>query len=81
MDLPLIATCDAHVLDYLNTDYAVVNLNRLTIEAVFVAIRKGKFINVTRPKKIRELLEFMLYLALNDFMALLKSGGGKKKAD
>jgi predicted metal-dependent phosphoesterase TrpH len=50
LGLPFIVTSDAHVLDYLDTDYAVIEADKLTVDAVFGAIRNGKFVNRTRPK-------------------------------
>ena len=57
--LPFIATSDAHTMDYIDVDFAVIDTDDLTIESVFRAIRSGKFENFTRPKKFSQLAGFM----------------------
>lgn len=52
---PLIATSDAHFLKYFNTDYILVDSDKLDPASIFAAIKNGSFINVTRPKKIHQL--------------------------
>jgi len=58
--LPFIATADAHVLDYLNTDYAIIDAEQMTSDAVFSAIRSGNFINFTKEKGTWELISFVI---------------------
>lgn len=57
-NLPLVATSDAHVLDFFDTDYCVIDAPDRTPAAMFSALRAGSFKNVTRPKKVFR--EFML---------------------
>lgn len=49
-DLPFIATSDTHFFDFLNTDYAVIDAEEKTTEALFTALRKKKYANVTSQK-------------------------------
>lgn len=60
LGLPMIATADLHLTKYFTTDYAVLDLKELTIPAVFEAIRTGKFENVSRLKKLSEMIGFEL---------------------
>lgn len=65
LNLPFIATSDMHVLTYLNTNYAEIEVTERTIPALFDAIRKNRFTNVTSPRKLfRE-------MALTYFKALM----------
>ena len=50
-DLPFISTSDTHFFDYLDTDYAVIDANDKTPEAIFQAIREKKFENFTTTKR------------------------------
>jgi len=61
LGLPLVATSDLHTLDYLDTDYAVVEVKELTATEVFKALKAGKFKNVSQPKTIREFFGFHVY--------------------
>lgn len=70
LGLPFIATADAHVLDHLNTDYAVIEIEKLTVEAVFGAIRKRKFVNKTRPKNYWEIFKFLLLMVYGNIASL-----------
>lgn len=49
-NLPFIATSDTHFFDFLNTDYAIIDAEEKTPEAIFEALRKRKFMNVTARK-------------------------------
>lgn len=49
-DLPFVATSDTHFFDFLNTDYAVIDAEEKTPEAIFDALRKKKFTNITSRK-------------------------------
>jgi len=53
---PFVATSDAHSLKYFNTDYIVVETDKLEPQSVFNAIRRGSFTNVTKPKKTYQLI-------------------------
>lgn len=52
---PLVATSDAHFLKYFNTDYVLVEADKLDPASFFAAIKRGSFTNVTSPKKIYQL--------------------------
>lgn len=67
---PFIATSDAHVLKYFNTDYAVVEAEKLEINSIFKAIREGNFINATKPKKFFELAWFLLIMNFKELIFL-----------
>ncbi len=52
---PFLATSDAHVLKYFNTDYILIESDRLDPGSIFSAIKRGDFTNVTKPKKLYQL--------------------------
>jgi hypothetical protein len=45
--LPFVSTSDAHFFDFLDTNYCTVDAENATTEAIFAAIRAGKFANTT----------------------------------
>ncbi len=51
-NLPLISTSDTHFMDFLDTDYCLVDTNEKTPEAIFKSLKNNCFKNVTRPKKL-----------------------------
>ena len=51
-NLPLIATSDTHFMDFLNTDYCLIETDTKTPEAIFKSLRNNSFKNITRPKKL-----------------------------
>lgn len=53
---PVIATGDVHRLKKLDTDFALIEAEEFSIEAVFDAIKRGNFQNITEPKKLREVV-------------------------
>jgi predicted metal-dependent phosphoesterase TrpH len=57
---PFIATSDAHILTYFDIDYAVLETDDLSLEGIFKAIKENKFYNITRPKKIYEMIWYIL---------------------
>ena len=70
--LPLIATSDTHFLDFMDTDYCLIETEEKTKKAIFRSLKKGTFRNVTRPKKLlTELIpvygSFCLKNAFNSF--------------
>jgi len=70
--LPFIATADAHVFDYFDIDYAVLEIEQLTPRAVFSAIRAGQFKNFTRPKKNLELTGFFVYVIYKKLRSIFR---------
>lgn len=48
--LPFIATSDTHYFDFLDTNYCTIDTDAVTPEALFSAIRAGKFENTTSPR-------------------------------
>lgn len=58
--LPFIATADMHDLDYLDRDYAILELDKLEISAVFAAISNRQFINVSQPKSLAEMCIYQI---------------------
>ncbi|MFA6106590.1 MAG: PHP domain-containing protein [Patescibacteria group bacterium] len=50
--LPFIATSDIHTMKYFNTDYLMVDSPDREAASVFAAIRDGKYISCTRPKRL-----------------------------
>lgn len=49
---PLISTSDTHFMDFLDTDYCLIETEEKTPEAIFQSLKKHTFKNVTRPKKL-----------------------------
>jgi predicted metal-dependent phosphoesterase TrpH len=48
--LPFVATSDAHFFDFLDKNYCTVDAESATPEAIFAAIKTGKFENTTSPR-------------------------------
>jgi predicted metal-dependent phosphoesterase TrpH len=48
--LPFISTSDTHFFDFFDTNYCTVDAENATSEAIFSAIRAGKFENTTSPR-------------------------------
>ena len=63
---PFIATSDLHLMKYLDTDYAVLEVAEVTPQAVFAAIKSGHFQNVSCAKKIRDLAWFSIWMNVNE---------------
>jgi len=63
-DKPMIATVDLHSLKYLDGDYAIIDAEKMTIQEIFSAIKKGNFVNVTKPKKFFDLAVFIFRLVV-----------------
>ncbi|HXK37848.1 MAG TPA: PHP domain-containing protein [Candidatus Paceibacterota bacterium] len=64
-NLPYVATSDLHELRFMDTSYANVEVDQVSIPAVFAALRAGKFTNTTSPRKLfRELIPNFIYLVL-----------------
>ena len=59
---PVLATADVHVLSKLDTDYALIEAEDFTADAVFSAIRQGRFENVTYPKSFLALVFYFISL-------------------
>lgn len=76
---PFLATSDAHSLKYFNTDYILVEVNRFDVANFFAAIKNGRFINVTKPKKIAELLWCVINFQLKKIILLVFSYRRKGK--
>jgi len=50
--LPFIATSDIHTMRYFDTDYLIIDAPGKDAASVFNAIRAGKYISCTRPKRV-----------------------------
>lgn len=70
--LPFISTADAHTLDYIDSDYAAVEVSELSPTAVFQAIRDGRFKNHTQVKSMYEVASFMLWMYFSKLMSYFK---------
>ncbi len=53
---PFIATADLHNLKHFMQDYTIIDSPSLKMKDVINSLKQGKIINVTRPKKILDLL-------------------------
>lgn len=71
-ELPFIATADAHSLEYINSDYAEIELAELTPTAVFQAISAGKFKNYTKPKSAWQATSFEFWMYFSKLMSYFK---------
>jgi len=71
-NLPFLATADAHILKYFNDNYFVAEAETFAPEAIFSAIRAGKFENFFRPRN--ELILAYHTIAMEIKLALLASG-------
>lgn len=67
-NLPFIATSDAHTLEYLNTDYLMIDINKLTKEDIFRAIKNKKYKNITAPKKFIKLIIYFISILFKYFL-------------
>jgi predicted metal-dependent phosphoesterase TrpH len=77
---PFVATSDAHFLKYFNTDYIVVEADELEPASVFAAIKHGAFTNVTKPKKIYQIVWSIVGLQFKKyFFFVFKKYKHKKK--
>ena len=65
---PFMATSDAHSLRYFNTDYILVDSEKLDPASIFAAIKSGSFTNVTKPKKIYQLLWCVANIQLKKYI-------------
>ena len=65
LNKPLIATSDLHYIEYLNTDYALINASECTTEAVFTAIKNQNFTNYSEVKNNYTLFLFIFRSLLN----------------
>ena len=61
---PMIATADLHDLKYLDGDYIIIDAEKMEIQEIFSAIRSGRFVNVTKPKKPFELAAYVFRLMI-----------------
>ena len=57
---PYIATADAHILTYFNTDYAVINAEQFDLSSVLDALRRGRVANITSPKSIFSMISYLV---------------------
>lgn len=67
---PFVATSDTHFLKYFNTDYILVDSDKLDPASFFQAIRRGEFINVTGPKKFYQLVISAFYFQFKKIIYL-----------
>ena len=62
---PFIATSDTHLLEYLNTSYALIDSKSPEIKDILEAIKKGQFKNVTSPISLKDAIRFWFRLWFN----------------
>jgi predicted metal-dependent phosphoesterase TrpH len=63
--LPIVATSDTHFMDFLDTDYCIVEADTRTPNAIFDSLRAGSFRNVTRPKRF--VSELVIPFGMHEF--------------
>lgn len=51
-ELPFIATSDTHLIEFLDTSYAIVETAEKNSDAVLAALRNRQFQNITSPRKL-----------------------------
>lgn len=56
LNLPFIATSDAHRIQNIKTSFAIIEVEELAIPKIFEAIKNKKFENVNRPKSIFKMI-------------------------
>jgi len=78
---PLVATSDAHFLKYFNTDYVLVDADKLDPASFFAAIKRGAFTNVTAPKKFYQLFWCLINFQLKKYVYLPFKHKINKKRD
>lgn len=73
---PYIATADLHNFNFfcLNTDYAILEIDELTVSAVVRAVRIGNFTNVSAPKEWWVLLRAGVYAVVMGWLNKLTIG-------
>jgi predicted metal-dependent phosphoesterase TrpH len=54
-DLPYIATSDTHFFNFMNTNYATLDVEQKTTEQVFQALREHRFENTTSPRSLMDI--------------------------
>ncbi|HWP61731.1 MAG TPA: PHP-associated domain-containing protein [Candidatus Paceibacterota bacterium] len=70
---PFIATSDAHFLEVFESDYALVDTDQKTPEAIFTAIKAGLFQNISKPRNvIGTFVRFGWYTLVEECRLLLK---------
>jgi len=57
---PFISTADAHIFNYINTDYALIDIENLSTKEVIKAIKAGNFSNITAPKTILQMIKYII---------------------
>lgn len=67
---PFIATSDAHVFNYLNSDYLIVKTDKKDIISIFKAIKKNNFTNITSPKKLTTLVWYFIKIFTKDIFLM-----------
>lgn len=65
LNLPFIATADAHKINYIEKGYAIIDINEMAIPAVFEAIKNNRFENVTKPQSLFKLFWYGITVILN----------------
>jgi predicted metal-dependent phosphoesterase TrpH len=63
--IPYVATSDLHDLRFMGVSYANVEVEEMSIPALFAALRAGKFTNTSSPRKLfRELIPYFFHRLL-----------------
>ena len=73
-DLPFITASDTHVLKLLDVSYAIIEAKEKTIPAIFEAIKKKSFENVTLPRKF---FKEMVWYAISQFILKMRKKKNK----
>lgn len=76
---PFVATSDAHFLKYFNTDYILIESDKLDPDSIFAALRRGDFSNVTEPKKVYQLLWCVINFQLKKIVYFVRKYKHNKK--
>lgn len=56
---PIISTSDTHFLDFIDTDYTLIDSEKLEVKDIFNSIKSWKFENLTKPKKFLDLVKIV----------------------
>lgn len=66
---PFIATSDTHFFDFMDENYALVEVGQKTIAAVFQAVRNKNFENITSPRRLfKEMLWKYIWFDARSFL-------------
>jgi predicted metal-dependent phosphoesterase TrpH len=67
---PIIATSDAHSLDFFDSDYCEIKTSEKSPAEIIKSLKKGRIINHSRPKRLIDLVRIFGKMKLKDIIYL-----------